>query len=189
MVTPQSSITPDMGAVRLNANKNAQRVISPSMVIGLGSHQLPDCPAVGIYVRRLELRGPQEPGFPLHGHPGSYPWGNPPGRPVHTHDSSSPHFSILRDMRPWITECVPELRYLSLSREGALGTFANAGVAARYNYNEIRGHLDSTIEEICPYYEGTTYLRVHIVAFSGGGTVGALPVLLAALSEVRGTGL
>ncbi len=90
-------------------------------------------------------------------------------------------------MRPWITECVPELRYLSLSREGALGTFANAGVAGRFNYNDIRGHLDSITEEICPYYEGITHLRVHIVAFSGGGTVGALPVLLAALSEVRGT--
>ena len=93
-----------------------------------------------------------------------------------------PHFSNLRDMRPWITECVPELKYLSLSREGALGTLANAGVAGRFNYSDIRGHLDSTIEQICPYYEGITYLRIHIVAFLGGGTVGALPVLLAALS-------
>ena len=38
-----------------------------------------------------------------------------------------PHFSNLRDMRPWITECVPELKHLSLSREGALGMLANAG--------------------------------------------------------------
>ena len=98
-----------------------------------------------------------------------------------------PHFSNLRDMRPWITECVPELKYLSLSREGALGTLANAGVAARFNYGNIRGHVDSTIEQVCPYYEGLTYLRIHVVSFLGGGTSGALPVLLAALSEARGT--
>ena len=98
-----------------------------------------------------------------------------------------PHFSNLRDMRPWITECVPELKHLSLSREGALGMLANAGVAARYNYTSIRGHIDPMIGEVCPYYEGKTYLRIHVVAFLGGGTVGALPVLLAALAEARGT--
>ncbi len=98
-----------------------------------------------------------------------------------------PHFSNLRDMRPWIIECVPELKHLSLSREGALGMLANAGVAARYNYAAMRGHLDALIGEVCPYYEGKTYLRVHVVAFLGGGTIGALPVLLAALSEARGT--
>ncbi len=98
-----------------------------------------------------------------------------------------PHFSHLRDMRPWITECVPELKLLSLSREGALGMLANAGVAARFNYSAIKGRLDRLIEEVCPYYEGTTFLRVHIVGFLGGGTIGALPVLLAALSEARGT--
>jgi len=98
-----------------------------------------------------------------------------------------PHFSNLRDMRPWITECVPELRHLSLSREGALGMLANAGVAARYNYANIRGHIDALIGDVCPYYEGKTYLRIHVVAFLGGGTIGALPILLAALSEARGT--
>ena len=98
-----------------------------------------------------------------------------------------PHFSNLRDLRPWITECVPELKHLSLSREGALGMLANAGVAGRYNYAAIRGHLDALIGEVCPYYEGKTYLRVHVIAFLGGGTIGALPVLLAALSEARGT--
>ena len=98
-----------------------------------------------------------------------------------------PHFSNLRDHRPWITECVPELKHLSLSREGALGLLANAGVAARYNYAGIRGHIDSIIGDICPYYEGKTYLRVHVVAFLGGGTIGALPVILAALAEARGT--
>ena len=98
-----------------------------------------------------------------------------------------PHFSNLRDMRPWITECVPELKHLSLSREGALGMLANAGVAGRYNYASIRGHIDSLIGEVCPYYEGKTYLRVHLVCFLGGGTIGALPVLLAALAEARGT--
>ena len=98
-----------------------------------------------------------------------------------------PHFSNLRDLRPWITECVPELKHLSLSREGALGMLANAGVAARYNYAAMRGHIDALISEVCPYYEGKTYLRVHVVAFLGGGTIGALPVLLAALSEARGT--
>ncbi len=98
-----------------------------------------------------------------------------------------PHFSNLRDHRPWITECVPELNQLSLSREGALGLLANAGVAARYNYASIQGHIDAMIGEVCPYYDGKTYLRVHVVAFPGGGTIGALPVLLAALSEARGT--
>ena len=98
-----------------------------------------------------------------------------------------PHFSHLRDLRPWITECVPELKMLSLSREGALGMLANAGVAGRFNYGSIKGHLDALIEEVCPYYEGTTFLRVHVVAFLGGGTIGALPVILAALSEARGT--
>jgi len=82
---------------------------------------------------------------------------------------------------------VPELKNLSLSREGALGLLANAGVAARYNYAGIRGHIDSLIGDICPYYEGKTYLRVHVVAFLGGGTIGALPVILAALAEARGT--
>ena len=24
----------------------------------------------------------------------------------------------------------------------------------------------------CPFYEGMTYMRVHVVAFAGGGTVG-----------------
>lgn len=98
-----------------------------------------------------------------------------------------PHFSNLRDLRPWITECVPELKHLSLSREGALGMLANAGVAARYNYAAMRGHIESLISEVCPYYEGKTYLRIHVVAFLGGGTIGALPVVLAALSEARGT--
>ena len=98
-----------------------------------------------------------------------------------------PHFANLRDHRPWITECVPELKNLSLSREGALGLLANAGVAARYNYAGIRGHIDTLIQDICPYYEGKTYLRVHVVAFLGGGTIGALPVILAALAEARGT--
>ena len=64
---------------------------------------------------------------------------------------------------------------------------ANAGVAARYNYAAMRGHIDALISEVCPYYEGKTYLRVHVVAFLGGGTIGALPVLLAALSDARGT--
>lgn len=82
---------------------------------------------------------------------------------------------------------MPELKHLSLSREGALGLLANAGVAARYNYAGIRGHIDSIISDICPYYEGKTYLRVHVLAFLGGGTIGALPVILAALAEARGT--
>lgn len=185
MVTPSMSSTPDLGMARLNANKNAQRVVSPSMVIGLGS--------TGCQIVR-QLESTSE-GWNLEDRK------NLAFLYVDTREATRgeisrtarfiplilPHFSSLRDMRPWITECVPELRHLSLSREGALGTFANAGVAARFNYSDIRGHLDSAIDEICPFYEGSTYMRVHIVAFSGGGTVGALPVLLAALSEVRGT--
>ena len=185
MVTPSMSSAQDLGMTRLNANKNAQRVDTPAMVIGLGSTS---CQVV----RQLETASE---GWSFEDHK------NLAFLYMDTREATRseipraarfiplilPHFSILRDLRPWITECVPELRYLSLSREGALGTFANAGVAGRFNYNDIRGHLDSIIEEICPYYEGITHLRVHIVAFSGGGTVGALPVLLAALSEARGT--
>ena len=175
----------DMGMLRLSANKNAPRVVSPSMVIGLGSTSCQ-------IVRMLEAT--------------SEGWSYPDRKNLaflymDTREATRseisraarfiplvlPHFSNLRDLRPWITECVPELKYLSLSREGALGTLANAGVAGRFNYSEIRGHLDSTIEQVCPYYEGVTYLRIHVVAFLGGGTVGALPVLMAALSEVRGT--
>ncbi len=37
MVTPSTSSAQDLGMARLNANKSAQRVASPSMVIGLGS--------------------------------------------------------------------------------------------------------------------------------------------------------
>jgi hypothetical protein len=55
------------------------------------------------------------------------------------------------------------------------------------NPRDLRGHIDSLINEVCPYYEGKTYLRAHVVAFLGGGTIGALPVLLAALAEARGT--
>ena len=184
MVTSPTSSSMDAGADRLNANKNAPRVVSPSMVIGLGSTSCQ-------IVRRLEAT--------------SENWSfedrkNLAFLYMDTREATRgeisrgsrfiplilPHFSNLRDMRPWITECVPELKYLSLSREGALGTFANAGVAGRFNYSDIRGHLDSAVDEICPFYEGATYMRVHIVAFGGGGTVGALPVLLAALSEVRG---
>ncbi|MYC35907.1 MAG: hypothetical protein F4X66_03195 [Chloroflexi bacterium] len=185
MVTPSTSSAQDLGAARPNANRNAQRVVSPSMVIGLGSTSCQ-------IVRQLESTSE---GWSLEDRK------NLAFLYMDTREATRgeisrtarfiplilPHFSSLRDMRPWITECVPELRHLSLSREGALGTFANAGVAARFNYSDIRGYLDSAIDEICPFYEGSTYMRVHIVAFAGGGTVGALPVLLAALSEVRGT--
>ena len=165
------TLSTDAGMMRLNANRNVQRVVSPSMVMGLGSTSCQ-------IVRKLEAT--------------SENWSfedrkNLAFLYMDTREATRgeisraarfiplvlPHFSNLRDMRPWITECVPELKYLSLSREGALGTLANAGVAGRFNYSDIRGHLDSTIEQICPYYEGITYLRIHIVAFLGGGTVGA----------------
>ena len=161
------SLSNDLGMIRLNANKNVQRVVSPSMVIGLGSTSCQ-------IVRKLEAT--------------SENWSFEDRKNLaflytDTREATRgeisraarfiplvlPHFSNLRDMRPWITECVPELKFLSLSREGALGTLANAGVAGRFNYSDIRGHLDSTIEQICPYYEGITYLRIHIVAFLGGG--------------------
>ena len=185
MVTPSTSSAQDLGTARPNTNRYAQRVVSPSMVIGLGSTSCQ-------IVRQLESTSE---GWRLEDRK------NLAFLYMDTREATRgeisrtarfiplilPHFSSLRDMRPWITECVPELRHLSLSREGALGTFANAGVAARFNYSDIRGYLDSAIDEICPFYEGSTYMRVHIVAFAGGGTVGALPVLLAALSEVRGT--
>ena len=182
MVAPSD---PGSGTGRLNVDNSARRVVSPSLVIGLGStscqivHQLEESTEgwsledrkklAVLYMDTREVTRAEV------------------SRSARFIPLILPHFSMLRDMRAWITECVPELRYVSLSREGALGTFANAGVAARYNYNEIRGQLDSTIDEISPFYEGITHLRVHILAFSGGGTVGALPVLLAALSEVRST--
>ena len=152
MVTSPTSSATDAGADRLNANKNAPRVVSPSMVIGLGSTSCQ-------IVRRLEAT--------------SENWSfedrkNLAFLYMDTREATRgeisrgsrfiplilPHFSNLRDMRPWITECVPELKYLSLSREGALGTLANAGVAGRFNYSDIRGHLDSTIEQICPLLRG-----------------------------------
>ena len=175
----------DTAFPRLGANKTANRVASPAVVIGLGSTgcqiarrleevssgwSFPDRKSLGfLYMDTREAtRGEIS-------------------RSARFIPLTLPHFSNLRDMRPWITECVPELKYLSLSREGALGTLANAGVAARFNYGNIRGHVDSTIEQVCPYYEGITYLRVHVVSFLGGGTIGGLPVLLAALAEARGT--
>lgn len=185
MVTPSTSSTPDLGMARLNANKNAQRVVSPSMVIGLGSTSCQIVRQLESTSEEWNLEDRKNLAF-LYMDTREATRGEI-SRTARFVPLILPHFSSLRDMRPWITECVPELRHLSLSREGALGTFANAGVAARFNYSDIRGHLDSAIDEICPFYEGSTYMRVHIVAFAGGGTVGALPVLLAALSEVRGT--
>lgn len=181
-------VTSTMGEpvlTRPDAGKGPQRVASPAVVIGLGS--------TGCQIaRRMEEV--------------SSSWGYEDRNSLaylymDTREATRgeisrsarfiplilPHFSNLRDLRPWITECVPELKYLSLSREGALGTLANAGVAGRFNYGNIRGHLDSAIDEVCPYYEGVTYLRIHVVSFLGGGTSGALPVLLAALAEARGT--
>ena len=170
---------------RLGGTRSSQRVSSPALVIGLGSTAC----QIARHLEEMTL-----------------PWSVADRKSLGflyldtreaTRDEISrasrfipltlPHFSNLRDLRPWITECVPELKHLSLSREGALGMLANAGVAARYNYAALRGHIDSLISEVCPYYEGKTYMRVHIVAFLGGGTIGALPVLLAALSEARGT--
>ena len=170
---------------RIGSDKTAQRVSSPAVVIGLGStscqivKRLEDVADGWSYTDRKNL------GF-------LYMDTREATRGEISRSSrfialTLPHFSNLRDARPWITECVPELKYLSLSREGALGTLANAGVAARFNYSTIQGHIDSLLEQVCPYYEGTTYLRVHVVSFLGGGTSGALPVLLAALAEARGT--
>lgn len=185
MAASSASPGQDPATARLHSNKNVQRVLSPALVIGLGStscqivNQLEETTGswssddrrklAFLYTDTREVTR------------GEVSWAD---RFI---PLILPHSSILRDLRAWITECVPELRYVSLTREGALGTFANAGVAARYNYNEIQGQLESTIDEVCLFYEGITHLRVHILAFSGGGTVGALPVLLAALSELRST--
>ena len=170
---------------RLGGNRYAQRIASPSVVIGLGS--------TGCQItRRLEtvssawsLEDRKSLAF-LYLDTREATRGEI-SRSARFIPLTLPHFSNLRDLRPWITECVPELKNLSLSREGALGTLANAGVAARFNYSSIRSHIDTTIEQVCPYYEGITYLRVHVVTFLGGGTSGALPVLLAALSDAKGT--
>jgi len=170
---------------RLGGARSMQRVASPSIVIGLGSTACQITQHLDDSVSGWGASDRKSLGF-------LYLDTREATRDEITRSSrfiglTLPHFSNLRDMRPWITECVPELKHLSLSREGALGMLGNAGVAARYNYASIRGHVDSLIGEVCPYYEGKTYLRVHLVAFLGGGTIGALPVLLAALSEARGT--
>ncbi len=178
-------VTSDAGISRLNTQKSVNRVASPSVVIGLGSTSCQ-------IARRLEEESAdwsfsdrKSMGF-IYMDTREATRGEI-SRASRFIPLTLPPFSNLRDMRPWITECVPELKNLSLSREGALGTLANAGVAARFNYGELRGHIDSTIEQVCPYYEGVTYLRIHVISFLGGGTVGALPVLLAALAEARGT--
>ena len=175
----------ETAAPRTANNKNANRIASPSVVIGLGStscqiaRRLDEVSASWSFSDRKSL------GF-LYMDTREATRGEI-SRSSRFIPLTLPHFSNLRVMRPWITECVPELKNLSLSREGALGTLANAGVAGRFNYGNLRGHIDATIEQVCPYYEGVTYLRIHVIAFLGGGTVGALPVLLAALAEARGT--
>ena len=153
---------------RIGSDKTAQRVASPAVVIGLGStscqivKRLEDIADGWSYTDRKNL------GF-------LYMDTREATRGEISRSSrfialTLPHFSNLRDSRPWITECVPGLKFLSLSREGA-----------------FQGHIDSLLEQVCPSYEGITYLRVHVVSFLGGGTSGALPVLLAALAEARGT--
>ena len=184
MVTPSPSSAQDLGTTRQNANGKARRVVSPSMVVGLGSTSCQIVRQLEATAEDWSLEDRKNLAF-LYMDTREATRGEI-ARAARFIPLILPHFSSLRDLSPWITECVPELRHLSLSREGALGTFANAGVAGRFNYSEIRGHLDSAVDEICPFYEGATYMRVHIVSFAGGGTVGALPVLLAALSEVRG---
>ena len=185
MVTPSIPSAQNLGTARSSDYKDADRVISPSMVIGLGSTSCQIVRQLESTTERWSLEDRKKLAF-LYMDTREATRGEI-SRTSRFIPLILPHFSALRDMRPWITECVPELRDVSLTREGALGTFANAGVAGRFNYSDIRGHLDSAVDEICPFYEGATYMRVHIVAFSGGGTIGALPVLLAALSEVRGT--
>ncbi|MDP6548634.1 MAG: tubulin-like doman-containing protein [Dehalococcoidia bacterium] len=170
---------------KLGGTRSAQRVASPAVVVGLGSTACQVGRQLEEITKTWSLNDKKSLGF-------LYMDTREATRDEISRASrfiplTLPHFSNLRDMRPWITECVPELKHLSLSREGALGMLANAGVAARYNYAAMRGHLDSLIGEVCPYYEGKTYLRVHVIGFLGGGTIGALPVLLAALSEARGT--
>ena len=180
-----SSDTRNSFLSRMGDAKRVQRVTSPAVVIGLGSTACQIAQHLESTTQGWSVRDRQSLGF-------LYLDTREATRDEISRASrfiplALPHFSNLRDMRPWITECVPELKHLSLSREGALGMLANAGVAARYNYAAMRGHIDSLIGEVCPYYEGKTYLRTHVVAFLGGGTIGALPVLLAALAEARGT--
>jgi len=170
---------------RLGGNRATQRVASPAVVIGLGSTACMITRHLEELTQSWNISDRKSLGF-------LYLDTREATRDEISRASrfiplTLPHFSNLRDMRPWITECVPELKHLSLSREGALGMLANAGVAARYNYAAMRGHIDSLISEVCPYYQGKTYLRIHVVAFLGGGTSGALSVLLAALAEARGT--
>ena len=111
-------VTSDAGISRLNTQKSVNRVASPSVVIGLGSTSCQ-------IARRLEEE--------------SADWSFSDRKSLgfiymDTREATRgeisrasrfipltlPPFSNLRDMRPWITECVPELKNLSLSRELSL---------------------------------------------------------------------
>lgn len=82
---------------------------------------------------------------------------------------------------PWIIECAPSAKHVTLTKNGSHGILANAGVAARYHYSGIRDQVEAMIREVGR--DEDPDVRVHIVAFLGGGTVGGLEVLLAALSQ------
>ena len=106
----------DTEAPRPGANKNANRIASPSVVIGLGStscqiaRRLDEVSASWSFSDRKSL------GF-LYMDTREATRGEI-SRSSRFIPLTLPHFSNLRDMRPWITECVPELKNLSLSQIG-----------------------------------------------------------------------
>lgn len=98
---------------------------------------------------------------------------------------SIPHLQGLTGTEGWITECLPELRFIPTSGKGALRHLSFGGLFARYQYSEISNHIATGIEALAPIYGDKTSIRTHIISFLGGGTIGALPVLLAALSNAN----
>jgi hypothetical protein len=96
-----------------------------------------------------------------------------------------PSFDNLQSNSPWITECVPTLDVLERGREGALGRLSYGGLGIRYRYWDVKEEINRLVRKISPIYDGETRVKVHIVCFLGGGTIGALPVLLAALSQQK----
>ena len=95
-----------------------------------------------------------------------------------------PRFAQRRP-EPFFTEMVDDPGRLDMDVIGAHGRLANSAVAARSSYMSIEQQLRNVIGDVDPPHEGTLGVKVHVVAFLGGGTIGSLPVILGALSTIK----